>query len=80
MLNARPMPVSSSPPHQTGMPCFAARSCILMLSTRPPTLPGLILIILQAPSCIALRASSALSMLSSRQIGVCIPFVVSRDR
>src|SRR5206468_396287 len=58
-LQARPIPVSSMPPHHTGTPPFAAMSWIRRDSANPPTRPGLMLITWQAPSCRAWRASRA---------------------
>ena len=56
---ARPSPVSSIPPIQTGILCSAHTSWIRRASMYPPTRPGLMLMIRQAPSWIASRAAWA---------------------
>ena len=57
MLAARPMPDSSMPPCHTGMPCAAHRSCSRIDSAKPPTRPGLMLMMRQAPAASASRAT-----------------------
>ena len=47
---ARPMPVSSMPPHHTGTPRARHRSWIARAMLRPPTRPTLMLITRQLPS------------------------------
>ena len=73
MLWARPMPLSSMPPCQTGMPCAAQRSWTRMDSPWPPTRPGLMLMMRQAWSAIASSAARTVWIDSSRQIGVVMP-------
>ena len=51
------MPDSSMPPCHTGMPCAAQRSWSRIDSANPPTRPGLMLMMRQAPAAIASRAS-----------------------
>src|SRR5438270_728656 len=53
MLAARPMPDSSMPPCHTGMPHDAHRSCSRIDSPKPPTRPGLMLMMRQAPERLA---------------------------
>src|SRR5699024_226185 len=68
-LCSRPTPASSMPPHHNGMPCFSAKSWILIDWVIPPTRPTLTLIILQLPISIAAAADSYESILSSRHTG-----------
>src|SRR5256884_911020 len=70
MLWARPMPVSSIPPHHTGAPRDRQNSSICFACAYPPTRPSLMLMIRQAPMPRAASAWSGLWMHSSRQIGV----------
>ena len=48
-LWARPMPLSSMPPCHTGTPAAAQRSCTAIDSAWPPSRPGLMLTMRQAP-------------------------------
>ena len=70
MLCARPMPVSSMPPHHTGMPRSCAALCTAMASENPPTRPSLMLMMRQDSMSIAASASRRLRIDSSRQIAV----------
>ena len=70
-LYARPMPLSSMPPHQTGMPARAADVVDRhRRASSPPTRPGLMLTMRPLPSAIMSSARSTPVIDSSRQIGV----------
>ena len=64
------MPVSSMPPHHTGTPLATHTSWMRRASRYPPTRPGLMLTMAQAPRAMASAAARAEVMLSSRQSGV----------
>ena len=68
-LWARPMPLSSMPPHHTGMPWRCARSWHRLRRCAPPTRPGLMLMMRTAPRPMASAARAAEVIDSSRQIG-----------
>src|ERR1035441_7197037 len=70
MLCARPIPVSSMPPHHTGMPRSAVALWTAIASEKPPTRPTLMLMMRQESMSIAASASRRLRIDSSRQIGL----------
>src|SRR6266851_3438197 len=69
MFAARPIPDSSMPPCQTGIPCDAHRSCSRIDSAKPPMRPGLMLMMRQAPAAMAARE---MICVGERVGGVCI--------
>ena len=73
MLWERPIPVSSMPPHQTGMPRSIAALCTATKLPSPPTRPFLMLMMRQDSISMAARVSRRLWMDSSRQMGVLLP-------
>ena len=64
------MPVSIIPPAQLPMPASRQMSWMRLELSIPPTLPYLMLMILQLSGSTAFRASSGEWMLSSRHTGV----------
>src|SRR6185437_2485861 len=69
-LYARPTPLSSIPPHQTGMAFRSHRSWMAFAVLKPPTRPGLMLTMRPLPNAIISAARSRSVIDSSRQIGV----------
>ena len=69
-LAARPMPVSSIPPHHTGMPRSRHRSWMRRAARYPPTRPALMLTISAAPRSMASAATVSDVIDSSRHTGV----------